>query len=66
MSQLLFRKTKILIYKTPVRPVLKYSAKTWTITKKHEGRLSSKGNSFTECLVQHVREGSNRRDTIEN
>jgi hypothetical protein len=22
------------IYKTPVRPVLKYSAKTWTITKK--------------------------------
>jgi hypothetical protein len=34
--------------------------------KKDERRLSSKGNSFAECLVQHVREGSDRRDTIEN
>ena len=39
-SQLLSRKTKILIYKTLVRPLLTYAAETWTVTINEEGRLT--------------------------
>jgi len=31
-----------------------------------EGRVSSKGKSFAEYMVQYAREGSARKDTIEN
>jgi hypothetical protein len=34
------RKTKILTYKTPVRPVLTYASETWTMTRNDERRLS--------------------------
>jgi len=39
-SLLLSRKTKILIYKTLVRPLLTYASETWTATKNDERRLS--------------------------
>jgi hypothetical protein len=39
-SQLLPRKTKILMYKTLVRPILTYAAETWTTIKNDERRLS--------------------------
>jgi len=39
-SQLLSRKTKILIYKTLVRPILTYTSETWTTTKYDGSRLS--------------------------
>jgi hypothetical protein len=39
-TQLLSRKTKILIYKTLVRPVLTYASETWTVTRNDEKRLS--------------------------
>jgi len=39
-SRLLSRKKKILIYKTPVRPVFTYAAETWTVTKNDGRRLS--------------------------
>jgi len=39
-SQLLSRKTKIFIYKTLARPVLRYAAETWATTKNDERRLS--------------------------
>ena len=39
-SQLLSRKTKILMYKTLVRLILTYTAETWAMTKNDERRLS--------------------------
>jgi hypothetical protein len=39
-SLLLSRKTKIIIYKTLVRPLLTYTLETWTTTKNDERRLS--------------------------
>jgi hypothetical protein len=39
-SQLLSRKTIILIYKTLVRPIFTYATETWTMTKNDERRLS--------------------------
>jgi hypothetical protein len=38
-SQLSYRGSKILLYKTLIRPVVSYGAKTWTMTKKEEQAL---------------------------
>jgi hypothetical protein len=38
-SRLLSRATKILLYKTPIRPVVSYGAEAWTMTKKEEQAL---------------------------
>ena len=35
-SPLLSRATKIILYKTPIRPVLSYGAEAWTLTKKEK------------------------------
>jgi ribosomal protein L29 len=45
-SQLLDRKTKILIHKTLVWPILTYAAETRTTTNNDERRLFSKGKCF--------------------
>jgi len=44
-------KTKILTYKTLVRPLLKSAAETWTVSKKMI--VSSEGKSFIEYMVQY-------------
>jgi len=38
-SRLLSRATKILLYKTLIRPVVSYGAEAWTMTKKDEQAL---------------------------
>jgi hypothetical protein len=38
-SRLLSRGTKILLYKTLIRPVVSYGAQKWTMTKKEEQAL---------------------------
>ena len=38
-SRLLSRATKIIIYKTLIRPVVSYRAEAWTFTKKEEQAL---------------------------
>jgi len=38
-SRLLSRATKILFYKTLIRPVVSYGAEAWTMTKKDEQAL---------------------------
>ena len=38
-SRLLSRATKIMLYKTLIRPVVSYGAEAWTLTKKEEQAL---------------------------
>ena len=38
-SRLLSRATKIMLYKTVIRPVVSYGAEAWTLTKKEEQAL---------------------------
>ena len=38
-SRLLSRNSKIILYKTPIRPVVSYGAEAWTLTKKEEQAL---------------------------
>jgi len=38
-SPLLSRATKIILYKTLIRPVLSYGAESWTLTKKEDQAL---------------------------
>jgi len=38
-SRLLSRATKIILYKTPIRPAVSYGAEAWTLTKKEEQAL---------------------------
>jgi hypothetical protein len=53
-SQLLSRKTKILIHKTLVRPLLTYAAESWTMTKKDARRPSIFGRKILRWIYGSI------------
>jgi hypothetical protein len=59
-SQLLSRKTKILMHKTLVRPVLKYISETWTMTRNDE-RLSIFERKILRGIYSPICEGAEWR-----
>jgi len=47
-SRLLSRATKIILYKTLIRPVVSYGAEAWTLAKKEEQVLPSLKRKYLE------------------
>jgi hypothetical protein len=60
-SQLLSRETKILIYKTLMRPVITYAAETWPTTKKDERKLSIIERKILRRIYGPISEGGQWR-----
>lgn len=60
-NKLLFRSTKILIYKTLIRPVLTYGAETWTLTKADEQALMVHERKILRCIYGGICIGNDWR-----
>jgi hypothetical protein len=60
-SQLVSRKTKLLIYITLVRPVIKYASETWTLTKKEESSQCLFEIRILRCIFGAVLENGEWR-----
>lgn len=54
-------KTKMLIYKTIYLPTLMYAGESWTMTSKHESRITSAEMRYLRKVV-----GKTRRDRVRN
>jgi hypothetical protein len=66
-NRLLSRATKIKLYKTLIRPVVTYAAKTWTMTKKEEQAvLIFERKIFSRKYVPKYEDGEGKVGRIEN
>jgi len=66
-SRILSRATKIILYKTLIRPVVSYGAEAWTLTKKEEeALLNLKGKYLEEYMVLNMKTGNGKVGRIEN
>jgi len=60
-SRLLSRATKIILYKTLIRPVVSYGAEAWTVTEKEEQAvLILKGKYLEEYMVLNMKTGNGK------
>ncbi|RLU18885.1 hypothetical protein DMN91_009243 [Ooceraea biroi] len=60
-SQLVSRTTKILLYKTLIRPVATYSSETWTLTQETRSRVECFERKVLRRIFRPVREGDEWR-----
>jgi hypothetical protein len=60
-SQLVSRKTKLLKYKTLVRPVIMYASETWTLKTTEERSLCSFERRILRCILGAVLENGEWR-----
>ena len=66
-NTLLSRATKIRLYRTLIRPVVRYGAETWTMTKKEEqALLIFERKIFKEYMVLNMKMGNGKLGRIEN
>ena len=66
-SQLLSRATKIILYKTLIRPVVSCGAETWTLTKKEEKSLLIFERKYLEeYMVLNMKTGNGKVGRVEN
>ena len=55
-SKLLRRNTKILLYKTLIKPVLTYASETWVMTKQTEGSIATFERRILRTIYGPVRD----------
>jgi hypothetical protein len=66
-SRHLSRKTKTLLYKTLIRPVLKYGAETWALSKSDEAGLGVLNGRFSvKSMAQYWMEEGGAEELITN
>ena len=65
-SRLLSRVTKIILYKTLIRPVVLCGAEGWTVTEREEQAvLIFKGKYLEECMVLNMKTGNGKVGQID-
>jgi len=65
-SRILSRGTKIILYKTLIRPVVLCGAEAWTVTKKEEQAVLIFERKREEYMVLNMKMGNGKVGRIEN
>lgn len=60
-SRLVTRRTKLVIYKTLIRPVLTYASQTWTISRSNENDLLTFERKILRRIIGPVKDGDRWR-----
>jgi len=65
-SRLLSTATKIILYKTLIRPAVSYGAEAWALTEKEEALIIFERKIFTRIYGRKMKKGSGKFGRIEN